>query len=192
MNVVVINYFRKNLREKLPRAMCGRFLPLWDDQEWIKRQTDINLDYIEANDFLVFLYQTKKDICCHSDVSAQCLSNAIDKFFFLMFDFQSYFEVFIQAKYYKNRIEIVQEVLNYKTKNVIPNKLISTIKYLELFIDLTKKITEWDFWRRQVIVNFVKIILGRDNYKSSQKNDLKYLQKLINNVEQLFFNGLNN
>ena len=38
---VVINYFRKNLREKLPRAMCGRFLPLWDDQKWIKHPTDI-------------------------------------------------------------------------------------------------------------------------------------------------------
>ena len=191
MNVAVIDYFRKNLRKKLSRAQCGRFLPLWDDEEWIKRETDINLDYINANDFLVFLYQTKKDICCHSDVGAQCLSNAIDKFFFLMFDFQSYFDVFLQGKYYKNRIEIVQDVLNYKRKNIIPVKFNNTIKYLELFIDLSKRIDEWDFWRRQVIVNFVKIILGRDIYKSSQENDLKYLQKLINNVEQLFFNGLN-
>ena len=189
---VTINYFRNELRKKLPRAICGRFLPLWDDQDWIKRETDINLDYVQANDFLVFLYQTKKDICCHNDVAAQSLSNAIDKFFFVMFDFQSYFDVLIKAKYYNNRVEIVKEVLKYKKKkNTIPIKLISVIKYLELFIDLSKKIEEWDFWRRQVIVNFVKIILGRDTYQSSQENDLANLQKLIENVEQLFFKGIN-
>ena len=55
-----INYFRNELRKKLPRAICGRFLPLWDDIMWIKRQTDINLNYIQANDFLFFYTKPKK------------------------------------------------------------------------------------------------------------------------------------
>ena len=187
-----INYFRNVLRSRLQRAVCGRFLPLWDDKNWTKRETDIDLDYVQANDFLVFLYQTKIDICCHNDITAQCLSNAIDKFFFLMFDFQSYFNVLINAKYYNNRVEIVKDALKYKTANIIPRKLISNIKYLELFMDLNKKIDEWDFWRRQVIINFVKVSLGRDTYESSQNNDEEYLRKFISNVEKLFYIGLNN
>ena len=186
-----INYFRNELRNKLQRAFCGRFLPLWDDETWIKRKTDINLDYIEANDFLVFLYQTKKDICCHIDVNAQCLSNAIDKFFFLMFDFQSYFEVLIKTNCYNNRTDILKNILKYKKNNILPKKIIGTIKYLELFIDLSKKIDEWDFWRRQIIANFIKIILGSINYERAQENDAENLLKLINNVETIFFNGLN-
>ena len=186
-----INYFRNELRNKLQRAFCGRFLPLWDDEKWIKRQTDINLDYIEANDFLVFLYQTKKDICCHQDIRAQALCNAVDKFFFLMFDFQSYFEALIKTNCYNNRIDIVKNILKYKKNNVIPKKIVGTTKYLELFIDLSKKIDEWDFWRRQIIANFIKIILGSTNYENAQENDVGNLLKLINNVETIFFTGLN-
>ena len=143
---VVINYFRKNLREKLPRALCGRFLPLWDDQNWTKRQTDINLQYIHANDFLIFLYQTKKDICCHTDIRAQCLSNAIDKFFFTMFDFQAYFDILSKTKHYNDKVEIVNDVSKFKKNKKIPDKLISNIYQLELFIDLSKKMDEWSYW----------------------------------------------
>ena len=186
-----INYFRNELRNKLPRAFCGRFLPLWDDIIWIKRKTDVNLDYIKANDFLVFLYRTKKDICCHIDVNAQCLSNAIDKFFFLMFDFQAYFEILLKTSHYNNRVEILQDILKYKEKCTVPAKLVNTIKHMELFIDLSKKINEWDYWRKQIIGNFTKIVLGANNYKAIEKDDAENLEKLLNNIELLFFKGLN-
>ena len=187
---ITINYFRNELRTKLPRAICGRFLPLWDDIVWIKRQTDINLHYIKANDFLVFLYQTKKDICCHNDINAQCLSNAIDKFFFLMFDFQSYFTALIETKKCNNQPEIVKDILKYKKTCIIPTKLISVLKQMELFVDLSKKVTEWDYWRKQVILNFVKIVLG-NNFKTIEKDDLENLEKLINHIEDLFYRGIN-
>ena len=187
----IINYFRNVLRNKLTRALCGRFLPLWDDEKWIKRPTDINLDYIEANDFLIFLCQTKTDTCCHDNVYALALSNVIDKFFFLMFDFQSYFNSLIIAKYYNTRVEIISDIIKYKENNVLPSKLIPVTKHLELFVDLSKKINEWDYWRRQIIVNFVKINLGNIIYQSVQENDAENLRKLIENVQQLFFNGLN-
>lgn len=191
MSSSIIAYFRTNLKNKLPRPMCGRFLPLWDETKWVKRPTEISLNYIEANEFLVFLFQTKKDTCCHTDVAAQSLTNAIDKFFFLMFDFQSFFNVFIQNKLYKHRLEVLQDIYEYKTKNIVPRKLFTNTKFLELFIDLSKRIGEWDFWRRQVIINFVKIFLGKDVYNSWCQSNTDYLQKYINNVEQLFFVGLN-
>ena len=188
---VVINYFRKNLREKLPRAMCGRFLPLWDDQKWIKHPTDINLEYINANNFLVFLYQTKKDICCHTDIRAQGLSNAIDKFFFVMFDFQSYFDILLKTKHYNNQLEILNDVEKFKENKKIPNKLISNIYHLEIFIDLSKKMDEWNYWRKMIIRNFTKIVLGEQNYMGIEKDDAENLEKLLYNIELLFFKGLN-
>ena len=36
----MINYFRMNLKKKLHRPNCGRYLPLWDDKVWIKREVD--------------------------------------------------------------------------------------------------------------------------------------------------------
>ena len=189
---VVINYFRKNLREKLPRALCGRFLPLWDDEKWIKHPTDINLDYINANDFLVFLYQTKKDTCCHIDIRAQALSNAIDKFFFTMFDFQSYFDILLKTEYYNNLVEIVNDIEKFKENKKIPTKLISNIYYLEIFIDLSKKMDEWNFWQKDIIRNFCKIVLGEQNYNGIEKNDAANLIKLLYNIEILFFKGLEN
>ena len=186
-----INYFRNELRNKLQRAFCGRFLPLWDDETWIKRKTDINLDYIEANDFLVFLYQTKKDICCHTDIRAQCLSNAIDKFFFTMFDFQSYFDILLKTEHYNDRLEIVNDIIKYKQKQTVPNKLISLTWHLEIFIDLSKKINEWHYWRKEIIRNFTKIVLGEQNYKGIEEDDIENLHKLLYNIELLFFKGLN-
>ena len=108
-----------------------------------------------------------------------------------MFDFQSFFNIFTQNKLYAHRLEVLQDIFEYKTKDVIPKKLIVNTKFLELFIELSKRINEWDFWRRQVVINFVKIFLGKDVYNSSCQSDMNYLQKYINNVEQLFFAGLN-
>ena len=188
---VVINYFRNNLRKKLKRAMCGRFLPLWDNPCWIKRKTDIDIDYVKANDFLIFLYQTKKDLCCMEVVVAQLLSNAIDKFFFLLFDFQAYFNVFTMNGVYKDRIEIINDIIKYKQSNFIPSKFFNQYKYLELFIDLIKKMDEWEFWKRQVIINFTKIIITPNSYKFAEKYQVDFLRSLLYYVEQLFNKGMN-
>ena len=187
----VINYFRSNLRKELTRAKCGRFLPLWDDESWVKRETDINLDYIEANDFLIFLYQTKKDICCMENTLAQMLSNAIDKYFFILFDFQAYFNVFIQNKIYNCRTEIVNDVMAFKQNNYVFPKLLKNMKMLELFIDLTKRIEEWAFWKRKLIMYLTKIIISTDIYNHAEKNNPESLHNLMTYMEQLFDRGVN-
>ena len=191
MNNTVITYFRNNLRKQLPRANCGRFLPLWDDENWIKRETDIDLDYIEANDFLIFLYQTKKDICCMENPLAQMLSNAIDKYFFILFDFQAYFNVFIQNKIYNSRTEIVKDIMAFKKNNYIYPKLLKNMKMVELFVDLTKRIDEWAYWKRKLILYLTKIILSNDVYQDAEKNNPETLHSLMNHIEQLFDRGVN-
>ena len=191
MSNTVINYFRKNLRKKIKRPRCDRYLALWDDNHWVKRETEINLDYIKANDFLTFLFQTKRDICCVEKLEVQALRNAVDKYFFLLFDVQSYFDTFIKNKIFKNRVEIVSTTVAFKINNYIPNVLISNMKMLELFIDFTKRLEEWAFWKRKTIINLTKIILTPEVFNHLENNGARELLQLMKYIEELFDKGVN-
>ena len=81
--------------------------------------------------------------------------------------------------------------MKYKKKCIVPSKLVNETRNLELFIDLSKKINEWDYWRKQIIRSFTKIVLGGDIYKNVEKDDAENLEKLLNNIELIFFKGLN-
>ena len=84
----IIKYFRDNLRKKLKRPYCGRFLSLWDDENWKKYELDIPYN---SNEFLVFFYQIKNDLCCIQDTNGRMLHNAIDKFFLSVIRFRYIF-----------------------------------------------------------------------------------------------------
>ena len=107
----IIKYFRKSLRKKLDRPCCGKYLSLWDDKKWKKHITNIDVEYINSNDFLIFLYQTKYDLCCISSPTGQILYNALNRFFYIIFEFETYFNVFILNKIYKDRIEIINDII---------------------------------------------------------------------------------
>ena len=188
----IIKYFRNGLRRKLKRPNCGRFLALWDDTHWKKYPTNININYIKSNDFLVFLSQTKNDLCCIYNNNGQNLCNALDKFFYFMFDFETYFNFFTSNNIYKNRVEIMNDVINFKQFNYTPNRFYNSIQYLELFKDLIKRTDEWNYWKRIVIITFTKIILTDSGYENAQINAQGFLQELIKNIDQIFDKGLNN
>ena len=92
---------------------------------------------------------------------------------------------------YKDRVEIINDIIKYKQSNIIPSKFFNQYKYLELFIDLIKKMDEWEFWKRQVIINFTKIIITPNGYKFAEKYQVDYLRSLLYYIEQLFNKGIN-
>ena len=190
MSNEIIKYFRSDLKKKLKRPNCGRFLSLWDDKIWRNHIKNIELDYIKSNDFLLFLYQTKHDLCCVEDNNAQNLSNAIDKFFYLIFEFERYYNIFIFNKMYRNRLEIIDAVIYFHQYNSFPEKLRYQYRYIELFKDLIKKIDEWNHWKRLIIINYTKIILTDFSYQYAQKVASNFLQELVNNIEKVFNKGL--
>ena len=151
------------------------------------------MDYIKANDFLIFLFQTKVDLCCIQDENGQALSNAIDKFFFLLFDFQSYFNVFVLHGIYNSRIEIINDIIKYKRNSYISSfdRMIGKNKILELFKELVRKTDEWNYWKRLIIINFTKILITEQKYKQAEIHEINYLQTLIGYVEQIFNKGMN-
>ena len=186
----IIEYFKNNLKRKLKRPNCGRYLSLWDDRKWEKNIT--NIAYINSNDFLVFLYQTKHDLCCIEDINGQTLYNAIDKFFYLIFNFETYFSIFILNKIYKDRTEILNDIINFNQFNCLLYRLYGKYRYIDLFQDLVKKINEWNYWKRLIIITYTKIILTDYSYEYAQRNASNFLQELINNIEKVFHKGLEN
>ena len=139
MTIEIIKYFKNGLKKKLKRPNCGRYLSLWDDRQWKKNINNINIAYINSNDFLIFLYQTKFDLSCIQDNNGQTLYNAIDKFFYILFDFENYFNVFISNNLYKNRAEILNDIINFSQFNCTSYRFYGKCRYLELFQDLVKK-----------------------------------------------------
>lgn len=185
-----IEYFRSSLRKNLNRPSCGRYLPLWDDQNWVKREIDINLDYIGQNDFLVFLYQTKRDICCLEDTNVLMLNNAIDKFLYLLFDFESYFRALLAMEIFTSRCQVVDEIIKFKQTSRQPKELFNKQKASIVFRDLVKRTDEWNYWKNVLIQSFLKIILGT-TYQNALKHDLDFLYKITQNADQIFTLAMN-
>ena len=192
MSEEIIKYFRLGLRKKLKRPNCGRFLSLWDDRKWKNHVENISLDYIKSNEFLLFLYQTKHDLCCVNDKNAQNLQNAIDKFFYLLFEFERYYNVFISNNIYENKIEIIDAIRNFYNYNYFPQRLKNQCRYIELFKDLIKRIAEWNYWKRLIIINYTKIILTDFSYQYAQQVAQEFLRELIINIEKVFDKGIEN
>ena len=192
MSEEIIKYFRLGLRKKLKRPNCGRFLSLWDDRKWKNHVENISLDYIKSNGFLLFLYQTKHDLCCVNDKNAQNLQNAIDKFFYLLFEFERYYNVFISNNIYENKIEIIDAIRNFYNYNYFPQRLKNQCRYIELFKDLIKRIAEWNYWKRVIIINYTKIILTDFSYQYAQEVAQEFLRELIINIEKVFDKGIEN
>ena len=188
----VIRYFKNNLSKKLKRPRCGRFLSLWDEKIWVNRVNNIHLDYVKSNNFLLFLYQTKHELCCVEDINAQNLNNAVDKMFYLIFEHERYYSMFIFNKLYNNRLEIIDDVSYFYRFNTFPSKIQKQYRYIELFKDLIKKIDEWAYWKRIAVISFTKIILTDFSYEYAQKVAPAELQNLINNVEKVLNKGINN
>ena len=172
------------------RPSCGRYLPLWDDQNWVKREIDINLDYIGQNDFLVFLYQTKRGICCLEDTNVLMLNNAIDKFLYLLFDFESYFRALLAMEIFTSRCQVVDEIIKFKQTSHQPKELFNKQKASIVFHDLVKRTDEWNYWKNVLIQSFLKIILGT-TYQNALKHDLDFLYKITQNADQIFTLAMN-
>ena len=187
MSQGAIKYFRDTLRKKLKRPCCGRYLPLWDEKEWKKYEIDIPY---KSNDFIVFLYQIKTDLCCIQDTNGQVLCNAIDKFFYLLFDFETFFNIFLSNNIYETKVEIIDDVSKFNQLNISPSRLYGKWTYLELFHDLRKKMNEWNYWKRTIAVAFAKIVISDFNYIRAQENISKYLQDFVDNIEKVFNSAL--
>ena len=187
----IIDYFRNELRNKLIRPQCEEILTLWDHHYWIKANHIHVYSLINSNDFLQFWFRTCFELCCVNDTRAIALKNAIDKYFYFLIDFENYFTIFISKKIFKDRVKIMQAVIDYNLdKNNIKSKMKRNKQIQSLFIDFVNRVNEWNYWKKIIIVQFIKINIGQEAYELAQKQSPQNLELLFDNTEKLWNKGI--
>ena len=189
----IIDYFRNELRTKLLRPYCAKTLTLWDHYCWIK-SNDIYQHYLlNNNDFLQFWFRICNELCCCNDIRALTLKNALDKYFYFLLDFETYFHTFISSKVFPSTKKIMQAVVDYNlNRNKLRTKVKRNKKTRELFLEFVNKVNEWNYWKKVIIEQFVRINIGEEAYKQVKEdyNSLKQFIELLKNTDQLWDKGI--
>ena len=73
----------------------------------------------------------------------------------------------------------MDDIIKYKENHFIPKKFMINLKFMELFTDLTKKIDEWNFWKKQVIISYAKILITLESYNFRSKTPSRLLKRFI-------------
>ena len=187
----IIDYFRDELKNKLKRPTCSKVLTLWDQNYWLKSNNIHAHFLINSNDFLQFQYRTCFEICCVSDVKAIVLKNALDKYFYFLLDFENYFTIFISKKTFTTRKQIMDAVIEYNLdKNKLKSKLKRNRQLEDLFKEFVNRVNKWNYWKKVIIVQFIKINIGEVAYEAAQKNSIDGLVELMKNTEELQDRGI--
>ena len=187
----IIDYFRNELRNKLLRPTCQKVLTLWDHNYWIKANNIHIYSLINSNDFLQFWFRTCFELCCVNNTAAIGLKNAIDKYFYFLIDFENYFSIFISKKVFKDRMAIMQAVIDYDLDHTnIKSKVRRNKQIQNLFIDFVNRVNEWNYWKKIIIVQFIKINIGEQQYKAATRNSPEKLTQLFDNIEKLWNKGI--
>ena len=189
----IIDYFRNELRTKLLRPYCAKNLTLWDHDCWIK-SNDIYQHYLlNNNDFLQFWFRIYNELCCCNDIRALTLKNALDKYFYFLLDFETYFHTFISSKVFSSTRKIMQAVVDYNlNRNKLRTKVKRNKKTRELFLEFVNRVNEWNYWKKVIIEQFVRINIGEEAYKQVKEdyNSLKQFIELLKNTDQLWDKGI--
>ena len=187
----IIDYFRDELRKKLKRPNCQKILTLWD-QVYQLKSNNIHAHFlINSNDFLQFWYRTCYELCCVNDSRAILLKNALDKYFYFLLDFENYFNIFISRKTFATRQDIMYAVIEYNLdKKKLKSKLRRNKELEDLFKEFVNRVNEWNYWKKVILVEFIKINIGEQAYESAKKNSLEGLTNLLQNTEALWDRGI--
>ena len=186
----IIDYFRNELRNKLKRPNCGRKLLLWDQEHFYKLNLSVHY-VINSNDFLYFWYQTSFELCCVNNPSAINLKNALDKYFYFLLDFENYFSIFLSKGTFTTRKHIMDAVIDYNLdKNKIRSKVKRNKQVEDLFKEFVNRVNEWNYWKKVIITQFMKINISEQAYQAAQKNSINGLVELMQNTEKLFDKGI--
>ena len=187
----IIDYFRDELRNKLKRPNCQKTLTLWDQIYWLKSNNIHAHFLINSNDFLQFWYRTCYELCCVIDARAIMLKNALDKYFYFLLDFENYFSIFISRKTFTTRQEIMNAVIEYNLdKKKLKSKLRRNKQLEDLFKEFVNRVNEWNYWKKVILVEFIKINIGEEAYESAKRNSLEGLTNLLKNTEKIWDRGI--
>ena len=187
----IIDYFRDELKKKLVRPNCHKVLTLWDQNYWLKSNNIHGHFLINSNDFLQFWYRTCYELLCVNDIRAVALKNALDKYFYFLLDFENYFIIFISNKIFTTRKQIMNAVIEYNLdKKKLKSKLKRNRQLEDLFKEFVNRVNEWNYWKKVIITEFIKINIGERAYEAAKRTSIDGLTDLLNNTEKLWDRGI--
>ena len=78
---------------------------------------------------------------------------------------------------------------NLDKKN-LKSKLKRNKQLEDLFKELVNRVNEWNYWKKVIIVEFIKINIGEQAYEKAKQDSLDGLTKLLHNTELLWDRGI--
>ena len=187
----IIDYFRNELKNKIQRPNCQKQLTLWDQNCWIKSNHIHAHFLINSNDFLQFWFRTCYELCCINDIRAMVLKNALDKYFYFLLDFENYFTIFITKKVFTTRKRVMDAVIDFNLdKNNIRSKVKRNKQIEYLFKEFVGRVNEWNYWKKVILTQFIKINIGEEAFERAQRHSLQGLVELLINTEKLWDKGI--
>ena len=131
------------------------------------------------------------ELCCVNDIRAIILKNALDKYFYFLIDFENYFLILISKKAFTTRKQIMDAVIDYNLdNNNLKSKVKRNKKTEHLFKEFVNRVNEWNYWKKIIIIQFIKINIGEQAYKAAEENSIDSLADLIRNTEKLWDKGI--
>ena len=138
----------------------------------------------------MFWYQTSFELCCVENQAGLNLRNCLDKYFYFLLDFENYYSIFLSKGTFQSRKDIMDAVIEFNIYNTIKSKVKRNKKIEELFKDLVKRVNEWNYWKKMLLIQFLKVSIGEEQYINAQKDKIILLSELLNNLETLFDKGI--
>ena len=138
----------------------------------------------------MFWYRTSFELCCVENQAGLNLRNCLDKYFYFLLDFENYYSIFLSKGTFQSRKDIMDTVIEFNIYNTIKSKVKRNKKIEELFKDLVKRVNEWNYWKKMLLIQFLKVSIDEEQYINAQKDKIILLSELLNNLETLFDKGI--
>ena len=82
-------------------------------------------------------------------------------------------------------------VIDYNLdKNNLKSKVKRNKQVEELFKEFVNRVNKWNYWKKVILTQFIKINIGQQAYEAAQKNSIQGLVELLQNTERLWDKGI--
>ena len=84
----------------------------------------------------------------------------------------------------------MDSVIQYNLENKLKSKVKRNKQLENLFTEFVSRVNEWNYWKKVIIIQFIKINIGEVAYEAAQKNSINGLVELLKNTELLWDRGI--
>ena len=85
----------------------------------------------------------------------------------------------------------MQAVVDYNLdQNNLKSKIRRNNSVKDFFKELVARVNEWNYWKKVILTNFIRINIGEASFQASRRNNLPGLVQLLKNTEAIWDRGI--